>query len=329
MRLLGPVAALLVAGCTSSATTNDATAPTTSIVVMPEGAGPYIATGASGSDDNCVDSLRPAGPPPPPTAPVGPAVDRIRASGKLRAGVDQNTLNWAYYDPATQRLQGFDIDMVLRVAQALFGTADLESAREHVTFRVVPNADRMKVVHDGSVDLVAQTMTTTCARRTDPTNPVAFSATYFHASQDVLVSNDSGIDSVEGLNGKRVCATKGSTSIARVAQIDGTTPVQANNQTDCLVMLQQGQVDAVSTDNTILQGFADQDPHLRLLGVNLRDEPYGIAVSQDNPDLTRFVNAVLAANPQRWADSYTAWLCPSGVPKSCTAPTQPTPTYAG
>jgi polar amino acid transport system substrate-binding protein len=318
----------LLAGLVGCSAEGATTSPSSETVpqVMPDGSGPYVPSGAPPNDDSCVASWRPTGPIPAPGQPAGPTVDAIRAAGKLRAGVDQNTLNWGYYDPATEQLQGFDIDMVLRIAQAIFGDPDLESARQHVAFKVVPNVDRSKVVAEGTVDLVAQTMTATCARTTDPTDPVDFSTEYYTASQRVLVHDDSGIASEADLSGKRVCATKGSTSIARVAQIAGSVPVQANNQTDCLVMLQQGQVDAVSTDDTILNGFAVQDPNLRILDAKLRDEPYGIAIAQNHQDLTRLVNAVLErTRASGWADSYQLWVCAGQA--GCTVPPPPPAVY--
>ena len=90
--------------------------------------------------------------------------------------------------------------------------------------------------------------------------------------------------------------------------------MSVTNQTDCLVMLQQGQVDAISTDDTILQGLAAQDPNVRILpGVRLSDEPYGMAISKSHPDFTRFVNGVLAQERSdgTWARIWTHWLGPT------------------
>ena len=66
------------------------------------------------------------------------------------------------------------------------------------------------------------------------------------------------------------------------------------NETDCLVMLQQGQVDAISTDNAILQGLAAQDPNTMIVGPAFTTEPYGMAISKAHPEFTSFVNGVLA-----------------------------------
>ena len=238
----------------------------------------------------------------PPARTWPPSPDR----GYLRAGVDQNTYLWAYRDPATGNLAGFDIDMVNQVAQAIFGSA----YQSHIRYVIVPNADRLSAVASGQVDLVAETMTITCPRQ----QTVDFSTEYYDASQRVLVPDGSPITSLAGLAGKRVCAAAGSTSLANLARAVPTAQlVSVTNQTDCLVMLQQGQIDAISTDDTILQGLAAQDPHVHLVpGLRLSAEPYGMAVSKDHPDFTRFVNAVLARERTSgtWTAIWQRWLGP-------------------
>ena len=63
--------------------------------------------------------------------------------------------------------------------------------------------------------------------------------------------------------------------------------------TDCLVMLQQGQVDAISTDDAVLAGLAAQDPNVEVVGPSMGVEPYGVGIKKENSDLVRFVNGVL------------------------------------
>ncbi|HUJ64922.1 MAG TPA: glutamate ABC transporter substrate-binding protein [Acidimicrobiales bacterium] len=246
----------------------------------------------------------------------------IANRGYLIAGVDQNTYLWGYRDPSGD-LQGFDTDMVRQVAEAIFG-ADYE---DHLHFVIVPNLDRQLDVQNGAVDLVAETMTITCGRQDGSDGPpVYFSSEYYDAHQEVLVPKGSGITSLAGLDGKRVCAAEGSTSLGTVAQAAAQAGAQvqlweAPNETDCLVMLQQGQVDAISTDDTILEGFVAQDPNVEILTsngkpVSLSDEPYGIAIGHSHPDFVRFVNAVLAQEIANgtWAALYKSDLRTSTAP---------------
>ena len=79
---------------------------------------------------------------------------------------------------------------------------------------------------------------------------------------------------------------------------------------DCLVAFQQNEVDAISTDDTILAGLAAQDPYAKVVGPRFTDEPYGMAMSPEHPEFTRFVNAVLAKNRANgtWTATYDKWL---------------------
>ncbi|MGB3443363.1 MAG: glutamate ABC transporter substrate-binding protein [Actinophytocola sp.] len=263
---------------------------------------------APGLDTRCGDataSLRPGGPPPTPGAmPGGTTMAAIQARGKLIVGVDQNTYQFGYRNPVTGEVQGFDIDMAKEIARAIFGTAD-----GTIQFKVLTSAQRVPKVTSGEVDLVVQTMTINCERREN----VEFSSVYYMAGQRVLVKEGSDINGADTLGGKKVCAAKGSTSIARIVNLE-TDPrpvgIGVDSWTDCLVMLQQNQVDAVSTDDTILAGLKAQDPFTQVAGVPFSEEPYGMAMSKNAPDFTRFVNSVLEQlrTSGRWTQIYNTWL---------------------
>jgi polar amino acid transport system substrate-binding protein len=192
--------------------------------------------------------------------------------------------------------------------------------QKHIQYRIVPNADRIPAVVSGEVDIVAETMTITCARQVPSPGQTAadccvdFSTEYYDAAQRILVPRGSSIHSIADLAGKRVCAAQRSTSLINLTNlVPAARQVSVVNQTDCLVMLEQGQVDAISTDDTILEGLAAQDSNLVLVkGASLHDEPYGMAISQQHPDFTRFVNGVLAQERSdgTWKTIWTSVLGP-------------------
>jgi polar amino acid transport system substrate-binding protein len=227
---------------------------------------------------------------------------RIQAHGTLRVGVDQNTYKFGYRDPASGQIVGFDIDIAHAIAKAIFGDPN------KIQFVSITAAQRIPDVVNHTVDLVADTMTVTC----DRLRQVAFSTIYYDAGQNVLVRKNSGLTGLADLGGRKVCAAAGSTSIANIAAIASRpVPVAVNDWTDCLVMLQQGQVSAISTDDTILRGLAAQDPSTKLLlTTNFTKEPYGLAMDLHAADLVEFVNGVLAQlrSDGGWAAIYTRWL---------------------
>jgi polar amino acid transport system substrate-binding protein len=243
-------------------------------------------------------SLRPAG---PPVVTPGSFMAKIRARGFLIAGVDQSTFHFGYLNPLDGKIEGLDIDMVRAIAAAIFGNPD------KVEFRAISDAQRIPDVQSGAVDIVAHTMTITC----DRLKQVDFSTVYFDAGQRVLVQINSPATSIAGLGGKKVCATTGSTSIANIkAAPTHPIPVAVPYWTDCLVLLQQGDVAAISTDDSILAGLAAQDPWTKIVGSRFSNEPYGLAISQQHPDFVRFVNAVLQRlrTDGQWAASYAHWI---------------------
>jgi polar amino acid transport system substrate-binding protein len=226
---------------------------------------------------------------------------KIKARGYLIAGVDQSTFHFGYLNPLDGKIEGFDIDMVHAIAKAIFGDPD------KVEFRAITDAQRIPEVRSGAVDIVAHTMTINCARL----QQVDFSTVYYDAGQRVLVQSNSRVKGIDGLGGKKVCATTGSTSITNIKDAPGhPIPVAVPYWTDCLVLLQQGDVAAVSTDDSILAGLAAQDPWTKIVGPRFTSEPYGLAISQQHPDFVRFVNAVLQQlrTDGQWAASYRRWV---------------------
>ena len=253
---------------------------------------------AASTCDPKASSLRPAG---PPQVTPGSFMAKIRARGYLVAGVDQSTYHFGFLNPLNGQIEGFDIDMIRAVATAIFG--DASSA--HLHLKAISDEQRKPDVMSGTVDIVAHTMTISC----DRLKYLDFSSVYFDAHQRVLVLKNSTATSLNDLRGQKVCATTASDSVARIAAAKAI-PVPVTYWTDCLVLLQQGDVAAISTDDAILDGLAAQDPWTKLIGPPIADEPYGLAISKQHPEFVRFVNAVLQqlrTNGQ-WAASYRHWI---------------------
>ncbi|MYV74438.1 transporter substrate-binding domain-containing protein [Streptomyces sp. SID1046] len=268
--------------------------------------------------DTCQDpeaSLR-------PSDVDGATIARIKAAGKLVAGVDQNSFRWGYRNQTAEgsRLDGFDIDLVKAIAKDILGD---ENA---VIYRAIPTSQRIPALQEGRVDIVVRTMTINCKRLED----VAFSTAYFEAGQQVLVPKSSPITGYDtSLKDRRICVASGSTAEAALkAQSYGSAPVTVANQLDCLVRLQLGEVDGIITDNALAAGQAAQDPSVRLVGSPFTREFYGVAMNKDASDLVRRVNKVLenyraGGGESPWMKAYLKHLQP--VLPGVTAP--PAPKY--
>lgn len=263
------------------------------------------------SCDPEASSLAPSG---PPSVSAGSFAARIRARGYLIAGVDQSTYHFGFLNPIDNKIEGFDIDMVDAVAQAIFGSG----YESHIEFKAIPDADRISDLQSGAVDIVAHTMTITCPRL----QQIDFSSVYYKAEEELLVLRNSKASGLQNLSGQKVCATYGSDDVATIQRYHAI-PYQVNYWSDCLVALQQGQVAGVSTDDSILHGLQAQDPFTKIIPQQLEREPYGLGIAKTHPDFVRFVNAVLAQieSDGTWRADYRQWV-------GSTAPAPPVPQYA-
>jgi polar amino acid transport system substrate-binding protein len=272
-------AGLLVAGCGSPERTASIPRPT-----------PTTTSSSPSTSNKCsppaTASYKPSSVYSPGSFPNGSTMAKLVAKGKIVVGISADSRLLGSRNLVSGKFEGIDIEMANRVAQALFGAG----WRDHLVFKTINAGQRIDWLKNGQIDMVARAMTMTCDRWKD----VAFSEPYFLATQRLLVRASSPQEtSLAQLAGKKVCATAGSTSIARLAQTKGITPVGVPLTTDCLVLWQQGEVDAITGDDAILAGLAEQDPSAVVTGAGLEDEPYGLAVKKENIDFVRFLNALL------------------------------------
>jgi polar amino acid transport system substrate-binding protein len=290
----------------------------------------YDATPLPRADESPVDQAAPGTPAtcdaatatqsyaPDADAAQGQSLQRIRDRGYLVAGVAADNYLLGSRNPFSGKIEGFDIDMVNAIATAIFG-----EAQGSVQLRVITAADRIPLLQADEIDLVARNMTINCTRW----QQIAFSAEYFRSGQKLLVRKGSGIKSIEDMAGKRACAPVGTTSIENIqAKAPEAIPVTATNDTGCLVKFQNGETDAITTDDTVLAGLAAQDPYaLVLTKERLTEEPYGIGVNAQRGDLVKFINGVFERMRAdgSWQASYDRWLKPSLLVDA----TQPTPVY--
>jgi glutamate transport system substrate-binding protein len=206
--------------------------------------------------------------------------------------------------------KGFDVDTATYVAKAL-GVPE-----GGITWVEAQPANREKLLADGSVDLIFSTYSITEERR----QQVDFAGPYFVAHQDLLVRrNDEEITGPDTLNGKSLCSVTGTTSAQLVKErYKGSITLQELPQySDCVVKLAAGDVDAVTTDDLILAGYAAQQQYrgkLRLVGKGFSDEIYGVGVKKGNTEMVTKVNAALRQYiaDGSWERSLKAEVGPSG-----------------
>ncbi|KQS15872.1 MULTISPECIES: glutamate ABC transporter substrate-binding protein [unclassified Frigoribacterium] len=233
----------------------------------------------------CTDSSAPAvDVETPADFAEGSTMARLADAGEITIGTkfDQPLFGLANPDGVPE---GFDAEIGKLVA------AKLGIQPENITWTETVSANREPFIQNGQVDLVIATYTINDDRK----KVVSFAGPYYTAGQDLLVldGNPEGIESADDLAGKKVCTVSGSTSEKNVAAY--TTDILATDTySNCLEPLRTGAVSAVTTDNVILAGLADQNEgEFEVVGEPFTEEPYGIGLALDDTDFRMFVNDTL------------------------------------
>jgi glutamate transport system substrate-binding protein len=215
-------------------------------------------------------------------------------SGSGEGGGKKITIGIKYDQPGLGlktpdgKFTGFDVDVATYVAKELgYAEGDIE-------FKETKSADRETALARGDVDFIAATYSITDERK----QKVDFAGPYLLAHQDLLLRADDNVAKGEDLNGKKLCSVTGSTSAQNVKK-DFAPKAQLQEYptySQCLGALQSGRVDALTTDDSILAGYASQPQYkgkFKLAGLKLSNENYGIGVKKGDKEMVDKINAAL------------------------------------
>jgi ABC-type amino acid transport substrate-binding protein len=231
----------------------------------------------------------------PPNTTMG----RIQEAGEIKIGVKYDVPPFGFQNPQSGEVEGFDVDL---------GRAVAEKLGVEPNFIEAISDNRIPFLQDGTVDLVLSTMTINAERDQE----IDFSDPYYIARGRILVPSGSDIAGVEDLAGKRVCTALGSTYEETIREQAPDANLRlVDSYSECLELVQNGAVDAVSTDDVILTGMIIQDDTLQLVDAEpLTTEPYGAGIKEGDKELQEFVNGVIEEykSDGRWADAYQKWV---------------------
>ncbi|KQU66332.1 glutamate-binding protein [Phycicoccus sp. Root563] len=204
---------------------------------------------------------------------------------------------------------GFDVDVATYVAKELgHDAADIQWVQ-------APSAQRETLISTGQVDMVVATYSITDARK----EKISFAGPYFVAGQDLLVrADDSSITGPDSLTGKKLCSVTGSTSAQKVKdKYPGVQLQEFGTYSECVTALASKGVDALTTDNTILAGYAAQAQYkgkLKVVGQTFSEERYGIGLKKGDTATCEKVNTAIAKmiSSGEWQKAVDANLGPAG-----------------
>ncbi|MBX3093566.1 MAG: glutamate ABC transporter substrate-binding protein [Cryobacterium sp.] len=180
---------------------------------------------------------------------------------------------------------GFDVEIGKIIA------SELGIDEANINWIETVSANREPFIENGEVDIVIATYTINDARK----EKISFAGPYYNAGQDILVlaGNPEGINGPEDLAGKDVCSVAGSTSEKNIAEY-GVNLITTDTYSNCLEPLRNGTVIAVTTDNVILAGLADQNPgEFEVISKPFTEEPYGIGLGHDDDAFRSWINDLL------------------------------------
>ncbi|WP_046502238.1 glutamate ABC transporter substrate-binding protein [Streptomyces odonnellii] len=239
--------------------------------------------------------------------PASPTWSAAKRRGHLVVGAKEDQPYVGEKDPATGVYSGFDIEIAKMTA------ASLGFAPDEIRFRTIASANRETALQNGQIDYYVGTYTINAKRK----KLVGFAGPYYLAGQSLLVRTDEhGIEGPRDLDGKRVCSAAGSTPYQRIKDdYPRAELVSYDTYSVCVDNLLTFQVDAVTTDDTILMGYAAKVPDaLKVVGRPFSKEPYGIGVPRGDTALRFALDDAIAARERNgdWRRAYDATLGLSG-----------------
>lgn len=270
-------------------------------------AGTLVACGDAGDDDgdapeveaesDCDDKFD-----------EGTRMAELADAGEINVGVRYDQPGLGFKGGTDEIPSGFDVEMAkLLVADLCIDPEDPDV----VNYEETISDNREPYLIEGRVDLVAASYSITDERRA----LVGQAGPYFITGQQVLVREDSDVESIEDLQGEEVCSASGSTSLENVTAA-GAVGVPADTYSICAEQVADGSVPAMSTDGSILLGLAAQyDGELKVVGPEFSEERIGIGYPKEHPEMCEWINGVIeeAYENGAWAEAFEATLGQSGA----------------
>ncbi|GAA2627157.1 glutamate ABC transporter substrate-binding protein [Streptomyces axinellae] len=242
--------------------------------------------------------------------PSSPTWKSAKQRGRLTIGVKEDQPGMGEMNPATGVYSGFDVE----IAEMLAASLGFDPKRD-IQFKAIASANRETALQNGQIDYYVGTYTINPGRK----KLVGFAGPYYIAGQKLLVrADEKQLRGPQDTAGKKICSAVGSTPLQRIQHdYPRAVAVAYDSYAICVDNLLNNQVDAVTTDDTILLGYAAKDPeHLKVVGKAFSEEPYGIGVPRPDRALARALDKAITAREHDgdWKRAYDATLGLSGVP---------------
>lgn len=232
--------------------------------------------------------------------------ESIQSAGKVVIGVKEDQPGLGYLDAATGERTGFDVDIARWMA------AELGMSEENIEFKAIPSANREQALVNGDIDLYVGTYSITDSRK----EQIDFAGPYAITGQGLLVAADNETLQSEAdlTSDVVVCSATGSTPIQNIRDNYDAKTEEFDTYSQCVAKVEDGSVDAVTTDQLILLGYAAQSPDtLKTVGEPFSEENYGIGLPKGDDALRDYLNTVLEEGGETWTTIWDNNLGSTGV----------------
>jgi|LSQX01.1.fsa_nt_gb glutamate transport system substrate-binding protein len=236
-----------------------------------------------------------------------PTFEKIQERGKVVIGVKEDQPGLGYLDNVTGERSGFDVDIARWIA------ASIGFDEDQIEYKAIASANREQAIMNDDIDYYVGTYSITDKRKAD----IDFAGPYFVTGQGLLIrQGDTDYQSLEELEGFTVCSATGSTPIQNIKEnFPGIKTQEFDLYSACVENLVNNQVDAVTTDQAILIGYAAQDPENLMVtsGPLLTEELYGIGLTKGDDTLRAHINDLFTGGGSIWQGIFDKNLGDSGI----------------
>ncbi|HWU30162.1 MAG TPA: glutamate ABC transporter substrate-binding protein [Microbacterium sp.] len=235
-----------------------------------------------------------------------PTFDAMKKRDGVVIGVKEDQPGLGYLDATTGERTGFDVDIARWIA------ASLGFDEKQITFKPIASVNREQSIVNGDIDYYVGTYSITDKRKTQ----IDFAGPYFVTGQGLLIrKGDPDADKLEDFNGKTVCSATGSTPIQNIkANFPQIKTQEYDLYSACVQDLLDKKVDAVTTDQAILIGFAAQYPKdLKVTGGLFTEERYGVGLKKGDTALQQHINTLFTDGHDTWQKIFDKNLGKSGI----------------
>ncbi|WP_432546860.1 glutamate ABC transporter substrate-binding protein [Kineococcus sp. SYSU DK004] len=279
-----------------------------------------LALTGCGGDDAATEGAEAPSPSTDVSFEAGTTMAEISEAGTITVGTkfDQPGFGLANLEGTPE---GFDVEIATYIA------AQLGIGEDSIEWVEAPSAQREDLIVNGTVDMVVATYTINDTRK----ERITFAGPYYEAGQQIMVlADNTTINGPEDLAANpdvTICSVTGSTPAENIREYLASPGqlVEFEVYDDCVAAMQNGQVQAMTTDNVILTGYvAENEGEFKLVGEQFTEEPYGVGIAKGDTAFCEFINESL----QQAADEgyyEEAWISTAGQYEGTEVPALPEP----